>query len=71
MVGQSEIAGGGGVKVCKSLRSVIFSIKNFWKFSQREGDGVRGEASRGCMRELKILNRTWGLWLFMETVLEM
>ena len=54
-------AGGSAVKICCDLRSDILSMKNVWKLSQRVSDGVRGEDSRGLMRELKILKRTWGL----------
>ncbi len=61
--GAAKVQAGG-------LRAEIFSIKNFRKLSQRVGDGNTGELSQGFTRELKMLKRTCGLRLLMETRLE-
>ena len=54
-------------EVCADLRSEILLIKNCWKSALRAADGTMGDASRGLVKELKILNRTCGLWRFWVT----
>ncbi len=52
------------------LRPVILSTKYFRKFSHKIKDGTIQSESRGLIRELKTLKRTWGCCLLVATTSE-
>ena len=64
------LVGSGAEEECAALKSAILEIKYVWKSMQRERDGTMEGVSRGLVRELNILKRTWGLWELVVTMFE-
>lgn len=61
----SEVEGDGGDLMAETL-----SIKNARNRSHRVGDGAIHRELQGFKRRLKVLKMTWGLWLLLNTRLE-
>ena len=49
----------------------ILSIKNARNSSHKGSDGTTAGESQGLMRFFRVAKRTWGLWLFLDTRLDM